>query len=298
MSILLTEHMPRARDRRRGSAQTRYAALLMITLLLQAGAARAADVSPVFSVQAQVTHDSNFNRAAATADQASDLFQETLITYGRRYQLSSYNRFAATVDVKTEFHADYTRLNNLQIGLNASFSRRFGLGARVPWLRVGIGATRLEYRENLRDGMQYSGDIAVGKNLSDQLGVIVSHSRQSRTARGNDAYNGNGYTTAVTVNYAHDSGLRLSAGYAQRYGDVTFHCSNAFAPPAPVAREYTFDQYAYRRTSRTRLTSLNLNYPISDSATVFLGYERQDTTWFYKSYPNDILRVGLAKRYQ
>ena len=68
-------------------------------------------------------------------------------------------------------------------------------------------------------------------------------------------------------------------------------------PAALDEDEVVFDQYAYRRVSRTRMSSVTLSYPINDTATVFLGYERHDSLWAFKSYSSDIMRLGLVKRY-
>ena len=148
--------------------------------------------------------------------------------------------------------------------------------------------------------MEYSGGVTLGKNISDRIGLTASFSQKSRTAKGNDMYSGNGYTTAVTAGYVFDTGLKLTVGYAQRRGDAPYHryATFKFSPPTLDDDETVFGQYAYRRVSRTRMSSVTLGYPISDSATVFLGYERYDALWTVRSYAGEILRAGIVKRYR
>lgn len=275
-------------------------AFVALAVLLEAGAARAADASPVLIVQAQVSHDSNINLAAPTASQFSDLVEELDITAGRRLQLSPFNRLTITAELKTEFYTDFPKLNNVQLGVNASFFRKYGLGARAPWLRLDAGAARIDANDRYHDGMEYSGGVTLGKNLSDRLGLTASFSQTSRTAKGNDVYSGNGYTAAVTAGYVFDSGLKLSLGYAQRRGDAAYHryATFKFSQPMLDDEETVYGQYAYRRVSRTRMSSVTLGYPISDNATVFLGYERYDALWIVRSYAGEILRIGIVKSYR
>ena len=129
----------------------------LISLFAFVNTALAADASPVLVLQTQITHDSNVNLAAATANQIDDLFEEIEITAGRGYQLSSFNRITLAADLKTAFYKDYTKLNDLRLGLNASYLKKMGLGAKAPWVRMDAGATWINARDAYHDGMEYSG---------------------------------------------------------------------------------------------------------------------------------------------
>ena len=81
---------------------------------------------------------------------------------------------------------------------------------------------------------------------------------------------------------------------AQRRGHVTFMCPEPVGFVLPVSRsETTFDLTAYRRPSRSRITRTSFSVPLNNRTSLFAEFERQDTNWFYKNYPNDIWSIGV-----
>lgn len=271
----------------------------MLAVLSATGHACAADESPVLIVQTQVFHDSNINLAAPSASQLSDLVQELDISAGRRFQLSSRNRLTVTSDLKTFVYTDFPRLNNVQIGVNVSFIRKYGIGAGAPWMRINAGSAWIDSRDKFHDGMEYTGGVTLGKNISDRVGVTALYSLKCRTAKGNDVYKGNGYSMGIMAGYWFDSGLKLTAGIAQRRGDAPYHRSVKFnfSPPSLDETGTVFHQDAYRRVSKTNMSSVTLGYPVNDSSTVFMGYERYNALWINLSYEGEILRMGIVKSY-
>lgn len=261
-----------------------------------AGPVRAADYSFFSQVQTRLVNDSNKSRAAAPSDQFGDAFLESQITLGRRAQLNSQDRLALTLNIRNETYREYTGLNNTGFNLTADWVHKFGIGRTAPAVRLFAGAEHLEFDDPVRDGSSYTAGIMAFKPVSPAISITAMYTLDSRTAANDTVYFGNGHTAGGALSISLPRDANLTFGYAQRKGDATFIC--AIPGPGvviPVSlQENAFHLIAYRREAQTTFLRTTFSMPVNPRTTLFAGYERQETAWGKKKYPNDIWSMGLV----
>ena len=296
-------------------ALCRVLVFCMIAVFCAGMQASAMDMSEIVDLEMSVTGDSDVNAAFLPEDQRSDSALTLHITAGKRAQINEFSNVALTLDMTTQEYRQYTGLNNLAAGLTLSWVKVLGLGPEAPRLRVFGSAVRRDFKDSVRDGSDYRAGLALTKRVTPHLDVAAAFSIQSITSSGKglfdhhgeeedeeDAgaekikvFNGNGYTTGVTLGYVFPRDMRLVVAWWQRRGDVVWHRS-AEDPPDPYMPENTFNMEAYRLPSRTRTLAVMFCIPTGLRTMVYAGLERRQTVWSYESYPNDIYIFGLTHR--
>ena len=277
------------------SAMMAVVAVLMFSLTINASAA---DVSNILTLDLGTAVDSNLTRAIDAYEQLNDTSAAVAVTFGKRIQLNEADRLSMTLDLKETVYKDYTKLNNMNFGLMIAFMHKIGLGQEAPWVRMYGGATRLDFREKLRDGAQYDIGIQTGKRFGGGLDLSAGYSLQSRKASNNRVYSGNGSAASLTASLPVFGVARLALSGSFRWGDVTVHNEDYWPPESAWMWVYTFDERmaAYRINAHTRILSGTLTWPFNEKATLYLGTERQETRWENERYPNNIWRLGVNYR--
>lgn len=283
------------RDRGRQPGEFGVLLALLAALWILPRSAAAADYSNFHQLESRLAFDSNVSRAAHPEDQRGDSYLQTRVTLGRRAQLNEMTRTSLTLNLRNQTHREYYGLNNTSINVTADWVRKFGVGRTPPAVRVFAEATRLEFTDPLRDGAEFAAGAMVLKPLSQRASLTALFRMDSRTAPDANVFRGHGMIFGGSLNLGLPRGATLTVGYAQRRGDVTFHCApvpGGFVIPVSQ-NETTFNLIAYRRTSRTRITRTTLSLPINNRTALFAEFERQDTNWLHKNYPNDIWSLGV-----
>lgn len=257
--------------------------------------ASAADYSKVVTAGISVAHDNDISAAAKVYDHRDDTFITTNFTYGKRAQLTMSDRITYSLDGQYETYQEFTGFNNLSLGLSATWNKKLGIGREAPQMFLRLSAAKLDFSDPDRDGAKYEGTLGFSWALRNVARIDTTFTLDSRSAP-ISVFRENHYTSGITATFDLPRSFQFSAGYGQMRGDIPWHCTGNFFPPAPSAYENTFDMIAYRRVSRTRMQAYALSYPLSNNKTAFVKVERNDTNWSFKNYPNNIYTAGFLWR--
>jgi len=263
-------------------------------VLLALGAALAASPSEaraeaVFDAEAGVLHDNNLSRAVSASDIVSDTAATLSASGGYRFAPGDRDAFTVTGDLRAAAFARFHGLNNAGLGGTASWSRKFGLGALAPWIRLSASLAVERYGDDARDGRRAIVALRAGQRLSESLqlsggGSYERYDASNATAVvpgiSGDAFSLQGRALFARADYAFDDRWSAFGGVAARFGDVTastrlnfqiFQYSNA------IARDPAFggDYIAYRLSGTTTWDFVaGVSLALGDSSSLNLGVTR------------------------
>jgi hypothetical protein len=276
--------------------------------LALAGRPAGAGAEGVFSTEGAVSHDSNLSRALAGTDIVSDTALNLAISGGYYSMLGDRDAVTLTGDLRTSQYWRFHGVSVVALGGSASWRRKFGVGAYVPWMSFSASLAGERYGESIRDGLRTDIALRAGKRVSEALelsgGGSLDRYRADDVVQGptvpgvsisGDAFSLKGSSLFARADYTLSERWLVFAGISVRRGDVT--ASTRFHPETPVlkystafTRDPAFDSdyFAYRLTgtSRSYLAGASLamtghsslNFGVTRALTYTTGdFEYQDT---------------------
>jgi hypothetical protein len=264
-------------------------ALAVLVLGTLAGLPGEAAAEEIVSAEGAVSHDNNLSRAVSASDIVSDTALNLAVSGGFRFALGERDAAALTADLRASQFGRFYGMNSVALGGTASWGRKFGLGAFVPWTRVSASFAGEQYGESIRNGLRSNVTLRVGQRLSERLELSGGGSFERYRADdvvnvvpglSGDAFSLLGRSVFARADYALNDRWAGFAGVAARRGDVTastrrdleiFEYSNA------VTRDPAFgpDYIAYRLSGTTTWDFiLGASLALGDYSSVNLAVSR------------------------
>jgi hypothetical protein len=296
-----------------------YAAFLTIALLASLpGRVHASNW--FYDIDLGFRYDDNVSRA----EQGSDIKVDT--SYGFYFGAGNYwtvgdgDTVSIVGNVNARSFQHYDGLGSAGIGISASYRHKFGLGNRVPWLKVSGSYQYDEVEDDDRSGQTYIASVKAGKRLSDRWDIFGGLAYDITDANGHtaaagpgpgpgpvgptgtsntDAFDVDGWTLSLGADYTINEKYLLSFGYSYRDGEITSIATpnNTIITAAnAIARDQVFGggRVAYKLDAVTHTFNIDLNRAISDSVSFNLGYTYEDTQGESNiDYDNNIIRANL-----
>lgn len=240
----------------------------------------------------ELRHDNNLSRAQLAQDIKGDNAWLFSTAGGTAYQLADGSRIKLAVTLTGSDYQRYDGLDNLNLGLQLAYIRKFGLGPYVPELHLSLSANRLDYRDALRDGWLSAGEIEIIKRLSERARVkleyVVEQRKSDRLGTrvlpeiGADVYDLTSRNLTVGGEYSLHPQYVLSATYSRRDGDIvstTLRNLPVFLASSAIAADPVFgpERYAYKMKALTRGLTLGVSRIIGAQASLTLGFEHLDS---------------------
>ena len=264
-----------------GCRRRRALALLALGTALAAPSG-GATAETAFDAQAAVSHDSNLPRALSRADILSD--SALNLAMSGSYYFAPGGRDVATlaVDAHASQFRQFHGMSNAALGGTASWRRKLGLGAFVPWARVSGSFAHETYGESIRNGNRAGVTIEAGKRLSERLelagGGGFDRYRADRVVQvvpglSGDAFSLKGRSLFGRADYALSESWLGFARVGARRGDVTastrrdpeiFEYSSAVTPDPAFGPDYI----AYRLTGTTWDFSAGVSFATTDRSSL------------------------------
>lgn len=240
----------------------------------------------------ELRFDDNLTRGQLDRDIKGDTALVVSAATGVGYQLTDNGRLSLTLALSGAAYRRYEGLNNLNAGLELAYRWKFGLGPHVPEIRLSASATRLDYRDEPRDGWLYLGEIAIAKRLSDRLGLRIAYQveqRESDTVADRlrptiaaDVFDLRSHNLIFGGDYSLSPRYVLSAAYTIRDGDIvstTLRNRPVFLASSAIAADPVFgpDRFAYKMKALTRGLRFGVSRVIGGQSSFTLGYEYLDS---------------------
>jgi hypothetical protein len=260
-------------------------------------------------VRAGYEFDSNLSRAQRAADIKPDSALSASASLGRGFDTGNNTSAALFVDLKSTGQLRYTGLSHNDVGVGASIRHKFGLGPYAPWTSASVGATRTVYRDDLRSGWLYDAALSAGMRhtaLWDST-IELRHDRRTTDAErrvvpnfSGAVYEVAGWTGRLGSNLDLGERLRLSAGYAQRIGDITstaVHTQQIWDASTAWNKDAGLGGDGYRIRARTHILTLGASIALGTDASINLGVDR----WLSRAnggfdYYNTLVRAQFMLR--
>ena len=100
------------------------------------------------------------------------------------FQATDSTRLSATLDATGVLHARFDRLNSIEYGATLAAHHKFGLGPTKPWMRLHATASRLDVKENNRDGYLWEGGVQFGKRFTERIDATIAYAYAGREGAG------------------------------------------------------------------------------------------------------------------
>jgi hypothetical protein len=240
--------------------------------------------------EASLRHDNNVGNAESpniVADSAIgarlSIFQ--LFPVGESYSVT------VGADLGGEAYYKLTGLNNASIDAVFALKKKWGLGAFVPWARVGVSVGRLSYDASYRNAWNYRATLASGRRIDERWNLWAEYAFERRAAKtqedevpglSGDAYSQHSHNIGANLEYALSERAFLALGLLARHGDVVSTTGPGpqilFASQA-LAEDPAFGPgfYAYRLTGTSYGFRMGINYAPTQHSLLGCGFERLET---------------------
>ena len=291
----------------------RFAAQLSAVLVAGLLLSPAASAQWFGSATIEALGSDNVSRAPLEIYAEEDQSLQASASGGYHWQIADYTGLELQGSLQRQQSLRFASLSNTRLAASAVLSHKFGLGERAPTLSLTSAIERSSYNNSLRNASTWTGSLNYRQRLTDRLSIGLGagyeqqdgdHSQPKPAVPPALPLPGDVWDTdAVTLNANAeldlDAASWLSASLGYRTGDTV-----ASTQPRPfILAESTavvFDSafapgfVAYRLDTRSRAIALDWNRALSDSATLYVGIERQFThSDRGLSYRTNFVRTGL-----
>ena len=260
-----------------------------------------------FDVDAGFLYDSNLTRAYEPADIRADGAFTLDASAGWFWALSGADGLTITGNARTELYHRFHGLNLLDVGANATYKHKFGLGYAAPWISLSVAAARDDYRGDIRDGRRLDIRAEIGKRFTPEFDASFGGRYDRRYGRNDEpvvpGISGNvfdlrGKSVYARAGYAITDSLLLGAELSVRRGDVvatTRPDFDIFVVSDAIAADPTFgpDFFAYRLRGTTDIAKLSASWALDERSSLNVVYleERTDAAGgiYYRSHSANLV---------
>jgi hypothetical protein len=230
-----------------------------------AGGANDAPAEGIVRADGALSHDNNLSRALSDADIVGDTALNLALSGGLHFAPGERDAVALTADLRAAQFREFHGMNSVAFGGTASWGRKLGLGAFVPWTEVSASFAVERYGESIRNGQRSNVTLRLGQRPSERLELSGGGSFERYLADdvvevvpglSGDAFSLEGRSLFARADYALNDRWVGFAGVAARRGDVT--SSTRFNPgifeySSAVTLDPAFgsDYIAYRLSGTT-----------------------------------------------
>ncbi len=241
---------------------------------------------------AGVRHDNNVGNAQLSTDIVADSLVDARLSLFSLFPLGDGYSLTVGGDLGGEVYHSITGLNNGSLDATFALKKKWGLGAFVPWARVGVTAGRLSYKDSYRNAWDYRATLAAGRRFDERWNFWVEYAYENLDASSgpeevpgwsSDAYSQLSHSVAANLEFSVSESVFLSLAVSDRHGDVVSTTlqpnAAAYYASRAIASDPAFgpNAYAYRLTGATWGARVGINCSVTAHNLLGAGFERFDT---------------------
>jgi hypothetical protein len=289
----------------------RNALTLLCLWLTLAGRPGEAGAEGIFDAEAGLSHDNNLSRALAGTDIVSDTALNIAMSGGYYFVLGDRDFVTLTGNLSTSQFREFHGMSDVALGGTASWRRKFGVGAFVPWTNISASFADEQYGESIRNGWRANLTLLAGKRLSERLelsgGGGFDHYGADRVVQvvpgmSGDAFSVSGSSLFARADYVLSERWLGFARVSARRGDVTsstrlnreiFKYSTAVTPDPAFGPDYI----AYRLTGTTWDFSAGASLAMTDRSSLNFSVTRALTYAADLDYQSTQINAAVIFKY-
>jgi hypothetical protein len=240
---------------------------------------------------AQLRHDNNVGNAGQYDDIVADTVVDASLSIFQLFPMAENYSLSVSGDLSGESYDRLKGLDNASVGGALAVKRKWGLGAYVPWARIGFALARSDYDDDYRNATVYRATLSAGQRLDERWNLRAEYADERRAVNSQpevvpgvsgDAYSQTSQKLTGNAEYALNEHAFLVFGILWRDGDVV----STTQPDLgiinlwrAIAADPAFgpNEYAYRVRGRTFGFNAGMNYSPTPHYALGLGFQRLDT---------------------
>ena len=245
----------------------------------------------ILDAEAGIVHDSNLPRAVSRSDIAADASANLNLSAGHRISLDDGSAITWSADLRAAEFRRYHGMNNVALGVTASYRRKFGIGPFAPWASISGSLAREKYGQSIRDGQRSILSLQAGRRLTESLDLSGGGSLERYSADrvlqvvprlSGDVFSIEGRNLFARADYALNERWSGYAGINLRRGEVvasTRREPEIFAYSSAVTQDPAFgeDYIAYKLAGETRSVLAGASWAVNPHASLNFGVTRAIT---------------------
>ena len=293
------------------SPPQRLAAIVAL-LMLAPVAAHAADTR--FGLDADLSHDTNVNRAAIGNDERSDDILAVEAYAARSFRLSYRSGIVVRGGLRLREHREFGDLGNGAALGRVAYRFQPSPGYTGAWIELAGTAEALRYRDSaMRDGTSLAGSVSIGKYLTDRIRLGAGLGLDEREGKDGALYDLSTTRAWVTLDYRVTPGITVYGSTTRIQGDQVFTAndpgtqsllipySEAIVADPAFARAFGgVPVTAYRMQATALLFEAGVNIPVTGGQALDFG-----GSWFDSEadqgggkYDGATFRIGYLLRFR
>ena len=255
------------------------------------GASPVALAEWVGNADVAIRHDSNINNAQVNDNIVSISALSAGVSETGFFPLENGNSLSITGETRGEAFNQYTGLNNVSLGAELAYRKKWALGAYAPWIGLSLSSTYLNFSNNVRNGWRNQIAIRGGKRIFEQWDVRAEYMAERRTADAlpqdqpgisGDVFSQISRTMTLNAEYTLNDSTFLTFGSLLRHGDVaasTRETTKIISSSKAIAVDPVFGPgfYAYRMNGTTYGLNADMNFSVTPSSVLRASISRQLT---------------------
>ena len=240
---------------------------------------------------AGVQYDDNVGNAQSRSDIVADSLLDARLSIFQLYPLDDSYSVTVGSDLSGEAYRRLTGLDNASLDGTIALKKKWGLGAFVPWTRIGLWVGRSSYDDSYRNAWDYRATLAAGRRIDERWNFWADYSYERRAATpqtelvpglSGDAFSQNSHNVAAHVEYSLNEDTFLKLGVLGRQGDVvstSTHDLETFGEARALAADPAFGPgaEAYKFTGTTLGFELGVDYALTTHSVLGCAFKRLDT---------------------
>lgn len=247
--------------------------------------------SAVYSdIGAGIRYDSNVGRSQQASDRKEDFITNINARLGYQRVLSQNSLFNISSDIAFERMAEFKALNNLQLGVTASYYTQPVTGFFQPWAEAKLRLSHLNFNKSkIREGFIVDASVKVGKRLTNKTSAWIAYHYNERYSD-EKVFDLVNHVIETDIEYRYSREISLFAGYNVNFGEVVSTAipnANIIAVAESVAADDVFftglgpgcanRRCAYRLDATSHKLNAGINMNVGDSAELELATQYHHT---------------------
>ncbi len=266
--------------------------------------ASGASGAAVWTASTGAVWHSNATNADRDADVVGGFELKNELLANRRWSAGRDDAVLAGLRLAAETWPRYDGLDRFSAGVALGWQHKFGLGSRVPVLRLNVSGEHVSARESGRRGLAGTAALQLRQRLGHWGLLQFAREYQRHDAR-THAFDRTGAESSARFTFAPRSGWRLTAAAARRDGGVLSYATpphpELLRKAKPLTTVTTFDRaqdmVAYYFIARTESARAEAGFSLGPRSEIVLSHERRTTSEGVVAYRNHLTSFSIVHEF-
>lgn len=275
--------------------------LFFAALFFFASAALFAGSEVISGVDVGMTSVDNIPGPIYFSSGRSDHYGFLKLHYGRYHDLTPGTSYSWSVDFERRDFDKWSWSDTSMPGLQLRWSKKFGVGPRVPRLTASVRYQYLNYRDSGCNGPLLTGSLRWERRTAERFRVRIGADLDHRRSANGSVYDLDGNSFHITGIAELTERLQLSAGIGRRRGEIAIHSLDNWSPAGYRWWASNMAGVAHRVY---RLSGIDTDFYTVELALINnprtstrLAWRRDTSDYYRGDYRRDTIELSLIHKF-